>query len=59
MTKEYFPEYGNWTRKQPGILNMDEFTLMKRSSGLFYVYRKENRNIKHQLLTIKQHDLYS
>lgn len=38
---------------------MDESNLMKRSSGLFYVYRKENRDIKHQLLTIKQHDLYS
>ena len=24
MTKDYFPEYGNWTRKQPGALNMDE-----------------------------------
>jgi len=42
-----------------GILNMNESTLMKRSSGLFYVYRKENRDIKHQLLKIKQYDIYS
>jgi len=40
-------------------LNMNESTLMKRSSGLFYVYRKENRDIKHQLLKIKQYDIYS
>ena len=26
---------------------------MRRSSGLFYVYRKENRDIKLQLLKIK------
>jgi len=38
---------------------MDESTLMKRSSGLFYVHRKENRDIKHQLLKIKQYDIYS
>jgi len=38
---------------------MNESTLMKRSSGLFYVYRKENRDIKHQLLKIKQYDIYS
>jgi len=37
---------------------MNESTLMKRSSGLFCVYRKENKDIKHQLLKIKQHDLY-
>ena len=37
---------------------MNESNLMKRSSELFYVYRKENRDIKHQLLKIKQHDLY-
>ena len=42
-----------------GILNMDESTLMKRSSGLFYVYKKENGDIKHQLLKIKQYDIYS
>ena len=24
MNKDYFPEYGNWTRKNPGALNMGE-----------------------------------
>ena len=38
---------------------MDESILMKGSSGLFYVYRKENSDIKHQLLKIKQYDIYS
>ena len=42
-----------------GILNMNESTLMKRFNGFFYVYRKENRDIKHQLLKIKQYDIYS
>jgi len=31
-------------------LNINESTLIKRPSGLFYVYRKKNRDIKHQLL---------
>jgi len=38
---------------------MTESNLMKRSSGLFYVYRKENRDVKHPLLKIKQYDIYS
>jgi len=38
---------------------MNESTLMKRSSVLFYVYRKEIRDIKHQLLKIKQYDIYN
>ena len=42
-----------------GILNINESTLMKRSNGLFYLYRKENRDIKHQLLKIKQYDIYN
>jgi len=40
-----------------GILDVNESTLMRRSSELFYVYRKENRDIKHQLLKIKQYDI--
>ena len=42
-----------------GILNTNESALIKRSSGLFYVYKKENRDIKHQLLKIKQYDIYN
>ena len=38
---------------------MNESNSMNRSSGLFYVYRKENRDIKHQLLKIKQYDIYN
>jgi len=36
---------------------MNKSTLMKRSSKLYYVYKKENRDIKHQLLKIKQYDI--
>ena len=42
-----------------GILNMNESALIKRSSELFYAYRKENRDIKHQLLKMKQYDIYN
>jgi hypothetical protein len=38
---------------QVDILNMNESNLLKRSSGLFYAYRKENRDTKNQLLKIK------
>jgi len=38
---------------------MNGSNLMKRSSGLFYIYIKENRDIKHQLSKIKQYDIYN
>ena len=37
---------------------MNESTLMRRLVDYFMYTDKENRDIKHQLLKIKQYDLY-
>jgi len=36
---------------------MNKSILVKKSGGLFYVCKKENKNIKRQLIKIKQYDI--